>query len=99
MWRLTRQAGPQPRPTKVRQYRRTGHARGKRRNDIMPAEIADITIDGTSKPMMAYQGEMPWHKLGTAMTGKPDVHAALKAANLDWEVTLKTMFYRHGDKA
>lgn len=65
----------------------------------MPAEIADITIDGTSKPMMAYQGEMPWHKLGTAMTGKPDVHAALKAANLDWEVTLKTMFYRHGDKA
>lgn len=61
----------------------------------MPADIA-LTEDG--RPMMAYQGETPWHRLGTVMTGKPDVMAALQAANLDWEVQLKSMFYRHGNR-
>jgi len=60
----------------------------------MPAEIAIIN----GQAAVAYQGEMPWHKLGTAMDGRPDVDAALVAANLDWEVQLKSMFYRHGDK-
>jgi phage/plasmid-like protein (TIGR03299 family) len=60
----------------------------------MPAEIA--VINGIAA--VAYQGEMPWHKLGTQMEGTPDVQAALKAANLDWEVQLRSMFYRHGDK-
>ena len=61
----------------------------------MPASIAEVNGQAT----MAYQGETPWHKLGTTMEGKPDVPQALKAANLDWEVQLKTMFYRHGDKS
>jgi len=43
--------------------------------------------------MMAYQGEIPWHRLGTQMEGRPDVYAALAAANLDWNVDLRPMFY------
>lgn len=65
----------------------------------MPAEIANIAVDGKSVPMMAYQGETPWHRIGQVMTDKPDVPAALAAANLDWEVQLRKMYYRHGDKA
>jgi phage/plasmid-like protein (TIGR03299 family) len=60
----------------------------------MPADIA--TLDG--KDMMAYQGETPWHKLGTKMEGTPDVPAALEAANLNWNVELKSMFYKHKEK-
>jgi phage/plasmid-like protein (TIGR03299 family) len=65
----------------------------------MPAEIANIVDNGAEATMMAYQGETPWHKLGTPMTGKPDVPAALAAAHLDWNVVLKSMYYRVGDKA
>jgi len=63
----------------------------------MPAEIANVA-GSEDKVMMAYQGETPWHKLGTKMEGNPDVPAALEAANLNWEVQLKSMFYRHNDK-
>jgi phage/plasmid-like protein (TIGR03299 family) len=41
---------------------------------------------------MAYQGETPWHKLGTRMpAGQIGVAAALIAAGLDWTVSLRTM--------
>lgn len=46
--------------------------------------------------MMAYQGETPWHKLGTRMGGTSDVAAALKAARLDWTVGLEPMFLADG---
>jgi phage/plasmid-like protein (TIGR03299 family) len=57
----------------------------------MPAEIAEVN----GKPMMAYQGDMPWHRIGVEMAATADVPTALKAANLDWNVELKPMFYRH----
>jgi len=41
---------------------------------------------------MAYQGEMPWHRLGVRMDGLPDVTAALKAGRLDWDVSLETIY-------
>jgi len=47
---------------------------------------------------MAYQGEMPWHKLGTKMEGRPDVMAALKAAHLDWQVDLERMYTADGQR-
>jgi phage/plasmid-like protein (TIGR03299 family) len=57
----------------------------------MPADIAEVN----GKPMMAYQGSMPWHRIGAEMAATADVPTALKAANLDWEVLLKPLFYRH----
>lgn len=60
----------------------------------MPAAIAE-TRDG--KAMMAYQGEMPWHKLGTKVDSLKSVRSALKAANLDWDVRLEDLYYK--DKA
>lgn len=45
---------------------------------------------------MAYQGEMPWHKLGVRMDGLPDVIAALSAANLDWNVGLEPVHLPDG---
>jgi len=59
----------------------------------MPADIA--TINGA--PAVAYQGETPWHSLGTPMH-EADVPKALEAARLDWTVSLKKLSYRHGDK-
>lgn len=47
---------------------------------------------------MSYQGETPWHSLGTRMEGNPDVPAALTAANLDWTVELEDMFLKDGTK-
>jgi len=47
---------------------------------------------------MAYLGKTPWHKLGTAMDGNPNVADALSAANLDWNVELKPMFIESGEK-
>ena len=61
----------------------------------MSADIA--VIEG--KAAIAYQNETPWHSLGTKMDGRPDVPAALAAASLDWTVSLKSMFYRSGDKS
>lgn len=68
----------------------------------MPAEIANITIDQQAVPMMAYQGADPWHRLGERVTDPAvmsNVDRFLEAANLDWTVSLKSMFYRHGDKS
>jgi phage/plasmid-like protein (TIGR03299 family) len=50
------------------------------------------TIEG--RPAMAYQGEKPWHALGTVMSPTADVPTALKAASLDWDVELAPLFYR-----
>jgi phage/plasmid-like protein (TIGR03299 family) len=42
---------------------------------------------------MAYQGETPWHKLGTQMpAGFVSVAEALTAANLDWSVNLEPLY-------
>jgi phage/plasmid-like protein (TIGR03299 family) len=53
------------------------------------------TINGVIS--MAYQGETPWHKLGTHMTngnaqGRVDVVFAMQAANLNWNVELQPVF-------
>lgn len=48
--------------------------------------------------MMSYQGETPWHSLGTKMIGHPDVPAALEAASLNWNVELQDMFLKNGTK-
>jgi phage/plasmid-like protein (TIGR03299 family) len=47
------------------------------------------TIDG--KVAMMYQGETPWHQLGTRLDGLTDVSAALRAASLDWTVRLEDL--------
>jgi phage/plasmid-like protein (TIGR03299 family) len=47
---------------------------------------------------MSYQGEPPWHALGTPMEGNPDVPAALEAASLNWQVELQDMFLKNGTK-
>jgi len=57
----------------------------------MAHEIA--TINGQAA--MAYQGEMPWHQLGTHVDTM-DVAAALEAASLNWNVVLRPMYYRAG---
>lgn len=64
----------------------------------MPANLAEI--DG--QVAMAYQGETPWHRAGTSVTDPTigqSVERFLEAARLNWEVSLKSMFYRHGDKS
>jgi len=53
------------------------------------------TING--RVSMAYQGQTPWHKLGTRMNGTTDVQAAMTAANLDWRVALQPMYYSSAD--
>ncbi len=58
----------------------------------MAHEIAVIA----GKEAMAFTGEMPWHKLGTKVDAGMDVPAALEAANLNWEVNLRPMYYRQG---
>jgi phage/plasmid-like protein (TIGR03299 family) len=53
------------------------------------------TIDG--KVAMAYQGETPWHKLGTVLNaGVVNVGEAMTAASLDWTVSLEPLFLRDG---
>lgn len=60
----------------------------------MPDNIAVINGEAA----MAYQGEMPWHKLGTKVDSLKSVEAALKAAHLDWNVKLKKLYYSGPDK-
>lgn len=60
----------------------------------MPDNISSLLGRAT----MAYQGETPWHMLGTAMEGNPDVNAALRAANLDWKVELQDLYLKNGTK-
>lgn len=44
---------------------------------------------------MAYQGETPWHGLGTKLPSITSVDQALEAANLNWQVALTPMFFRN----
>ncbi len=60
----------------------------------MSHEISELMGQAT----MAYQGETPWHALGTKMEGNPDVPAALKAAHLDWLVSIEDLFLADGTK-
>ena len=63
---------------------------------------ADLATNAANEVMMAYQGETPWHQTGTLITDPSVIKSVpkfLTAANLDWEVALKSMFYRAGDKA
>ena len=64
-------------------------------------ECANLATAG-AEVMFAYQNETPWHKMGTKVEdpaiGK-SVEQFLGAAKLDWNVNLKSMFYRHGDKS
>ena len=55
----------------------------------------EIAVTETGEAMMAYQGEMPWHKLGTSMENA-DVADALAAANLNWKVLLRPTYFRQG---
>lgn len=60
----------------------------------MAHEIAVIN----GKAAMAYVDATPWHGLGTKVEGEMNVQAALEAANLNWDVELRTMFFRKNDK-
>lgn len=63
---------------------------------------ANLATTATGDVMMAYQGETPWHQTGHHVTDPAitvSVPRFLEAANLDWEVQLRSMFYRVGDKA
>jgi phage/plasmid-like protein (TIGR03299 family) len=50
------------------------------------------------RAMMAYQGETPWHGLGTKVESLRSVNAALEAAQLNWNVALEPMYRKVGDK-
>lgn len=62
---------------------------------------ANIATTEAGVPMMMYQGATPWHALGAQVDEsiQCDVPKALAAAQLDWNVELKTMFYRVKDKS
>jgi len=52
------------------------------------------TING--KTAMAYQGETPWHKLGTRLLHLVSVAEAMIAASLNWRVALAPLFLQDG---
>src|SRR5262245_16591789 len=60
----------------------------------MPASIATLN----NRPMMMYQGESPWHHLGTAMPANQtiDTAAAIDAASLRWNVSLQPLYLKDG---
>lgn len=66
---------------------------GRKTDDTMPASIATIN----NRPMIAYQDESPWHRLGTSLPpGQIDVQTALDAAGLNWNVQLHPMYLQDG---
>jgi len=52
-------------------------------------------VDGQAH--MAYVGEVPWHGLGKRVPADLSPEQMLKAANLDWEVEKKPLFYETDD--
>lgn len=53
----------------------------------------ELEIDASGKASMAYTGEVPWHKLGTALPRDVSPAQMLKAANLDWTVERRPLFF------
>jgi phage/plasmid-like protein (TIGR03299 family) len=47
---------------------------------------------------MAYAGQTPWHGLGTKVDPNLSPKEMLKAAGLDWTVSLSSLSYKHKDK-
>lgn len=47
------------------------------------------------KVSMAYAGETPWHGLGENVSNDLTPAEMLKAANLDWNVTTRQLYYEH----
>lgn len=58
----------------------------------MPASIAELL----GKPMMAYVGETPWHRLGFKQDVM-NVREAIKAASLDFNVELRPLYTQKAD--
>lgn len=48
---------------------------------------------------IAFLGETPWHKLGTALTGNPSIEEVIRAASLDWNVATQKLFLADGREA
>lgn len=59
--------------------------------------MAHNLADLNGAVMMAYQGETPWHKLGSVLPANADVPAAMAAASLNWTVEARPIFTNHGD--
>jgi phage/plasmid-like protein (TIGR03299 family) len=51
----------------------------------------EIAADGTAS--MAYAGETPWHGLGKKVPSDVSPEQMLKAANLDWSVVKKELYF------
>jgi phage/plasmid-like protein (TIGR03299 family) len=57
----------------------------------------NLNVDGDKVAMM-FVGQVPWHGLGTRLETSPATAAeAMKAANLDWEVGLKSVYCADGE--
>lgn len=68
-----------------------------RENKELTIMAHDLDTTTNGEAMMAYQGETPWHALGTRVDTM-DVPTALAAAHLDWTVELEHMFLQNGAK-
>lgn len=51
----------------------------------------EIKKDGTASMFYVKAGGTPWHQLGTALDNPPTAAAAIKAAGLDWPVSVHPM--------
>lgn len=56
------------------------------------AHMIDMTNDRAN---MAYVGDTPWHRLGTALTGDENLDEWRIAAGLDWTAEKRDLFYRN----
>ena len=53
----------------------------------------ELEIQKNGEADMAYVGETPWHGLGKRVPNDVSPEQMLKAANLDWEVSKKQLFF------
>jgi len=60
----------------------------------MAHELWIDTASGTAS--MFYVDEVPWHGLGTPLAGPATSAEAIKAANLDWQVSKQQLFIQQG---
>lgn len=61
------------------------------------AHQLEIKEDGTAS-MFSGEGITPWHGLGTVVEGKLNAEEALKAAGLDWSVSMEPVWQKIGDE-